>query len=91
MKRDPYDDTKPPLEDGFSEFSKHFTFIKNIGSGTFGKVVLATYKADGKNYAVKVGWLVLINIKLTLWYSVSRSLTRTKSNIFCRRSPCKGS
>ena len=30
-----------PEEDGFIEFNNHFKFIKNLGAGGFGKVVLA--------------------------------------------------
>ena len=37
----PFNDDKTPEEDGFPQFNKYFTFIKNIGSGGFGKVVLA--------------------------------------------------
>ena len=32
---------KTPEEDGFPEFNEHFKFIKNLGAGAFGKVVLA--------------------------------------------------
>ncbi len=32
---------RTPEEDGFAEFNKYFTFIRNLGAGGFGKVVLA--------------------------------------------------
>jgi len=36
-----FSNDKTPEEEGFTEFNKHFRFIKCIGSGGFGKVVLA--------------------------------------------------
>jgi len=36
-----YSKLKTPTEEGFLEFDKYFKFIKNIGSGGFGKVVYA--------------------------------------------------
>ncbi len=39
---------KTPEEDGFSEFSQYFRFIRNIGGGSYGKVVFAEYLKDGK-------------------------------------------
>ncbi len=32
---------RTPEEDGFAEFNKYFSFIRNLGAGGFGKVVLA--------------------------------------------------
>jgi len=49
-----FSNTKTPEEDGFPEFSNYFKFIKCIGSGGFGKVVLASDKVSGEEYAVKV-------------------------------------
>ena len=54
MKKVIFDDNKTPEEDGFLKFNDYFTFIKNIGSGKFGKVVLAKDNETGKEYAVKV-------------------------------------
>ena len=45
---------KTPAEEGFTEFDKFFTFLRNLGAGGFGKVVLAKSLKDGKEYAVKV-------------------------------------
>lgn len=36
-----FSNKKTPEEEGFSEFNNYFKFIKCIGSGGFGKVVLA--------------------------------------------------
>jgi serine/threonine protein kinase len=49
-----FNDDKTPEEDGFPQFNTYFTFIKNIGSGGFGKVVLARLNENKKTYAVKV-------------------------------------
>jgi serine/threonine protein kinase len=45
---------KTPEEDGFTEFNTYFHFIKNLGFGTFGKVVQATDIQTGEVVAVKV-------------------------------------
>ncbi len=45
---------KSPEEDGFTKFNEYFLFIKNLGFGTFGKVVLAKDKVNGEIIAVKV-------------------------------------
>jgi len=42
-----YSNTKSPLEEGFTDFNKFFTFINNVDSGSFGKVVMALDKAHG--------------------------------------------
>ena len=36
-----YSPDHSPQEDGFTEFNTHFKFIKCLGQGGFGKVVLA--------------------------------------------------
>ena len=50
----PFNDNKTPEQDGFPQFNTYFKFIKNIGSGGFGKVVLARDNENNKTYAVKV-------------------------------------
>jgi len=45
---------KTPHEEGFTEFNDHFKFIRNLGAGAFGKVVLAEDLKNGRKYAVKV-------------------------------------
>ena len=40
--------------EGFIHFNKFFHFVRNLGSGTFGKVVLANDIKTGKEIAVKV-------------------------------------
>jgi hypothetical protein len=35
-----FDITKSPNEDGFPNFDNYFRFIKNLGAGRYGKVVL---------------------------------------------------
>ena len=49
-----FDITKSPNEDGFLHFDKYFIFIKNLGAGRYGKVVLAEDPLTGRQYAVKV-------------------------------------
>jgi len=45
---------RTPEEDGFAEFNKYFTFVRNLGAGGFGKVVLAEDLLTHEQYAVKV-------------------------------------
>ncbi len=45
---------KTPEEDGFNEFGLFFRFIKNLGAGAFGKVILGEDLANSRRYAVKV-------------------------------------
>jgi serine/threonine protein kinase len=45
---------KSPKEDGFVEFNQYFKFVKNLGAGGFGKVVLAEDLLTQRQYAVKV-------------------------------------
>jgi len=49
-----FSNDKTPEEEGFTEFNKHFRFIKCIGSGGFGKVVLAEDLITKEELAVKV-------------------------------------
>jgi serine/threonine protein kinase len=45
---------KTPEEDGFTKFNNYFHFIRNLGHGSFGKVVLAEDKQLQEIVAVKV-------------------------------------
>ena len=52
-----FSNTLPPDQEGFAEFNQHFRFIRNLGAGGFGKVVLAEDLKTGKEVAVKVSLL----------------------------------
>ena len=45
---------KAPEEDGFPEFNLYFSFIKNIGVGDFGKLVVAESLETKEKVVVKV-------------------------------------